>query len=161
MLWLHNVCFPSLNGNSANWEVHRNVKLKMNEYLKRKNKLISHFFYLFLKYFIPYIFVQLFHHHYPAHPEPLFWHYITPRLSPPPPLSALLSSHFSFSSVPSAFCRPIILPAPHQSVQQQNWPHKKWKGLFKRNGSIMKTYYCMKRCTACGRRRWPAAVLFS
>lgn len=48
-----------------------------------------------------------------------------------------------------------------QCVRRENWPHKKWKGLFKRNGSIMKTYYCIPWCAACGCRRWPAAILFS
>lgn len=54
---------------------------------------------LFINYFIKYIFfLQLsHHHHYAARPEPCFWHYITPHLSP----------RFSFSSPFISF---FILP---------------------------------------------------
>lgn len=38
----------------------------------------------------------------------------------------------------------LLAPSP-SSVRWENWPHKKWKGLFKRNGRIMKTYYCILR----------------
>lgn len=66
---------------------------------------------------------------------------------------------FSVYSVPSIFLLPLIFSQP--SVRRENWPHKKWKGLFKRNGSVMKTYYCIPWCTACGGCCWPTALLFS
>lgn len=31
-----------------------------------------------------------------------------------------------------------------------NWAHKRWKGLFKRNCSVMKPHYCIPWCNACG-----------
>lgn len=52
----------------------------------------------------------------------------------------------------------LLAPSP-SSVRWENWPHKKWKGLFKRNGRIMKTYYCIPRCTGCGSDRRPTAIL--
>lgn len=52
----------------------------------------------------------------------------------------------------------LLAPSP-SSVHWENWPHKKWKGLFKRNGRIMKTYYCILWCTGCGGDRRPTAIL--
>lgn len=50
---------------------------------------------------------------------------------------------------------------PRPSVRWENWPHKKWKGLFKRSSSVMKTYYCIPWCAARGGCCWPTAILFS
>lgn len=49
---------------------------------------------------------------------------------------------------------PLILVLPRTSVRRENWPHEKWKGLFKRNGGVMKTHYCIPWCTA-----WPQSCL--
>lgn len=48
----------------------------------------------------------------------LFPDTISPHICHLPSLTPLLSSHFSFCPVPSAFCCAIISPALHQSVQQ-------------------------------------------
>lgn len=46
------------------------METQINEYLK--DKIIPHYFDLFINYFITYIFfLQLSHHHYAAGPEPL------------------------------------------------------------------------------------------
>lgn len=69
---------------------------------------------------------------------------------------------FGLLSVPSIFSLPLIPPPrSHPSVRRENRPHKIWKGLFKRNSSVMKTHYCIPWCSACGGRCWPATILFS
>lgn len=72
-------------------------------------------------------------------------------LLPLPPLNT--NNHASSSFFSSLFSLRLHLwsprphfPLPHPS-HWENWPHKKWKGLFKRSGSLMKTDYCVTWCS--------------
>lgn len=57
-VWLHNVCFPFLSGNSIRRL--QKCQTQINEYIK-KNKLVPQFFYLVMNNFITHVFCQLSH----------------------------------------------------------------------------------------------------
>lgn len=87
--------------------------------------------------------------YFAEHPFPPVWwhtlsyHFLCPQAPPP---------SRPFSSPPSP-------PSPHSSTRKIDLI-KKWKGLFKRNSSIMKIYYCIP-ATACRRCRRQRPILFS
>lgn len=88
-------------------------------------------------------------------------HPITLRLSPLAPSPRCLSLFRSTLGALNILASSHFLLPPRPSVRWENWPHKKWKGLFKRSSSVMKTYYCIPWCAARGGCCWPTAILFS
>ncbi len=77
-----------------------------------------------------------------------FIYYCT-YFSPPSAQTVTVFSHIRVHMYTHT-CEPTQASLPVLFLCWGNWAHKRWKGLFKRNCSVMKPHYCIPWCNACG-----------